>query len=74
MNIEKMLNNLTPQQLEMGLAKLSGVLSQDQMNQIKTVLKTSDKNELSEKLKNVDPSQINKIKNNPDFKDFFSNK
>ena len=68
MNIEKMLNSLTPAQLEAGLLKMSGVLSQEQINQVKKVLATTDKDELSEKLKGVD---IDKIKKNPDFNQFF---
>ena len=71
MDIEKMLAGLTPEKLEMGLSKLSGVLSDDQMKQIKNVLSNPDKEALKNQLKNVD---MEKIKNNPDFKNFFPNK
>ncbi len=70
MNIEKMLSSLTPEQLEAGLLKLSGVLSHEQMAQVKNVLKTTSPDELSEKLKNVD---VNKVKENPQFSQFFKN-
>ncbi|MBR2916714.1 MAG: hypothetical protein IKC07_03850 [Clostridia bacterium] len=68
MNIEKMLNSLTPEQLEAGLSKLSGVLTSEQVAQVKNVLKTTNPEELSEKLKNVD---MDNIKNSPQFSDFF---
>ena len=47
MNIEKMLSSLTPEQFEAGLLKLSGVLSSEQMAQVKNVLKTTSPDELS---------------------------
>ena len=68
MDIEKMLNSLTPSQLEAGLSKLSGVLSETQVKQIKSVLQNSNKDELAKKLKDVD---INQVKNSPDFKNLF---
>lgn len=71
MNIEKMLESMTPEKLEMSLAKLSGVLSEEQIRQVKKVLSTTDKNTLSNQLKNVD---VNKIKDNPDFKNILNGK
>ncbi len=71
MNIEKMLNSLTPEKLEMGLAKLQGVLSEDQMKQVKQALSDPNRKNLQNQLKNVD---MDKVKNNPDFKKFFPNK
>lgn len=68
MDIEKMLNNLTPSQLEAGLSKLSGVLSETQVKQIKSVLQNSNKDDLAKKLKDVD---INQVKNSPEFKNLF---
>ncbi|MBQ2890074.1 MAG: hypothetical protein IJE44_00315 [Clostridia bacterium] len=70
MNIEKMLSSLTPEQLEAGLLKLSGVLTHEQMAQVKNVLKTTSPDELSEKLKNVD---VDKVKGSPEFSQFFKN-
>ena len=70
MNIEKMLSSLTPEQLEAGLLKLSGVLTNEQMAQVKNVLKTTSPDELSQKLKNVD---VDKVKANPQFSQFFKN-
>ena len=69
MNIEKMLQNLTPEKLEAGLSKLNGVLSPDEINQIRQVLSNPNKTELSQKLKDVD---VDKVKGNPNFKGFFS--
>ncbi len=71
MNIEKMLNNLTPEQLEAGLTKLSGVLSSEQMKQVKSVLQNTNKEELSNKLKDVD---VDSLRKNPEFDKFFENK
>lgn len=71
MDIEKILAGLTPEKLEMGLSKLSGVLSDEQMKQVKNVLSSPDKEALKNQLKNVD---MDKIKNNPDFKNLFPNK
>ena len=70
MNIEKMLSSLTPEQLESGLLKLSGVLSQEQIAQVKNVLKTTSPDELSQKLKNVD---VDKVKASPQFSHLFKN-
>lgn len=67
MNIEKMLQNLTPEKLEMGLTKLKGVLSEEQMNEVKKVLSSPNREALAKELKNVD---MDKIKDNPDFKKF----
>ncbi len=71
MNIEKMLNNLTPEQLEAGLTKLSGVLSSEHMKQVKSVLQNTNKEELSNKLKDVD---VDSLRKNPEFDKFFENK
>ncbi len=71
MDIEKMLNSLTPQKLEMGLSKLSGVLSDEQMKQVKEVLKNPNKKDIENQLKSVD---MEKLKKNPEFKKFFSEK
>jgi hypothetical protein len=68
MNIEKMLSGLTPEKLEAGLSKLKGVLSEDQMKQVKNVLQNPNKQQIMEKLKDVD---IEKYKNDPKFKDLF---
>ena len=68
MNIEKMLSGLTPEKLEAGLLRLKGVLSEEQMKQVRNVLQNSDKNEIMEKLKGVD---IEKYKNDPKLKDLF---
>ena len=71
MNIDKILADMTPEKLEAGLSKLSGILSESQMRQVKQVLQSTDKTELSEKLKNVD---MNELKNQPEFKKIFPNK
>ena len=71
MNIDKMLADMTPEKLEAGLSKLSGVLSESQMRQVKQVLQNTDKTELKEKLKNVD---MNELKSQPEFKKIFPNK
>ncbi len=71
MNIEKMLENLTPEKLEVGLSKLNGILKPDEIAQIRQLLSNSDKKELSEKLKEVD---ISKAKKDPNFKGFFTGK
>ena len=71
MNIDKILADMTPEKLEAGLSKLSGILSESQMRQVKQVLQSTDKTELSEKLKNVD---MNELKNQPAFKKIFPNK
>ena len=71
MNIEKLLGNMTPEKLEAGLSKLSGVLNEEQMKQVKQVLSTTDKSELYDKLKNVD---IDKVKDSPEFKNIFPGK
>ncbi|MBE7011853.1 MAG: hypothetical protein E7415_04185 [Ruminococcaceae bacterium] len=68
MNIEKMLAGMTPEKLENGLLKLKGVLSEEQMNQVRNVLQNSDKKEIMEKLKGVD---IEKYKKDPKLKDLF---
>lgn len=71
MNIESMFSNMTPEKLEAGLLKLSGVLSDEQMRQIKQFLGSTDKKEIEKQLRNMD---MNEVKNQPEFKKFFPNK
>lgn len=68
MNIEKMLAGLTPEKLEAGLSRMKGVLTEDQMKQIRSVLQNPNKKEIAEKLKDVD---IDKYSQDPKLKDLF---
>ncbi len=71
MDIEKMLNSLSSDKLEMSLSKLSGILSEEQIKQVKNTLLTSDKAALSKKLEGVD---IDKVKTSPEFQKIFRKK
>lgn len=71
MDIEKMLNNLSSDKLEMSLKKLNGILSDEQIKQVKNTLLTSDKAALSKKLEGVD---IDKVKTSPEFQKIFRKK
>lgn len=71
MDIEKMLNNLSSDKLEMSLKKLNGILSEEQIKQVKNTLLTSDKAALSKKLEGVD---IDKVKTSPEFQKIFRKK
>lgn len=71
MNIEKMLDGLTPEKLDAGLERLKGILSDEQISQIRKTLSNPNKEELKDNLKNVDMKQV---KNNPEFKKFFQGK
>lgn len=68
MNLEEMLKNMNPQMLSAALSKMSSVLSPDQMKQMESAIKGSDKGALNQQLNNLSSSDLRReLQNNPDI-------
>lgn len=66
MNLEDMIKNMNPQMLSNALVKLSGVLSPEQMRQVESAIKTTDKGTLNQKLNKLSSDDLqNELKSNP---------
>ena len=66
MNLEDMIKNMNPQMLSNALAKMSTVLSPEQLRQVENVIKTTDKGTLNSRLNSLDSASLQKeLKSNP---------
>lgn len=68
MNLESMIKNMNPQMLSNALGKMNGILSPEQIKQVESAIKTTDKGTLNQKLNNLSSADLQKeLQSNPNL-------
>ena len=68
MNLEDMIRNMNPQMLSNALGKMSGLLSPEQIKQVESAIKSTDKGTLNKKLNNLSTDDLQKeLRSNPNL-------
>ncbi|MEG1441449.1 MAG: hypothetical protein RSB38_07780 [Oscillospiraceae bacterium] len=68
MNIEDMIKNMNPQMLSMAMQQMGNMLSPEQMSQVETAIKSTDKGELNSKLNGLNVNDLKQtLQTNPNL-------
>lgn len=68
MNIEDMIKNMNPQMLSNALSQMKNILSPEQLRQVETAIKTTDKGTLNKQLNHLNAADLQKeLQRNPNL-------
>ena len=68
MNLSDMLSKINPKDLSLGLSKVRGMLSEEQVKEIESAIKNMENNSSKDSIKAISKDDIqNELKNNPNL-------